>query len=127
MPLKTKSHDTDERRYSAKLLFEHRHVGRCSRKRSLCEERIVTFTAVHARAALTEAKKRGRSARHSYKSIAGGRVSFEFLGILELLALDSACEQDEVWYELVQRATPNKRRRQLIPSEDQLHAIRNNE
>jgi hypothetical protein len=127
MPLKTKSRDTNERRYSAKLLFEYRHAGRHSRKRSLYEERIITITALHAKAALAQAKKRGRSARHSYKSIAGGRVSFEFLGILELLALDPACEQGEVWYELVQRATPNKRRRQLIPSEDQLQAIRNNQ
>jgi hypothetical protein len=48
------------RQYSAKLLFQWRPVrsGK-SRKRRVCEERIVTFSAKSAQFALSKAKKYG--------------------------------------------------------------------
>jgi hypothetical protein len=115
----------DTRRYSARLLFQFRVVvdGDAGKKR-LCEERIITFTAVGARAALREAKRRGRAARYSYKNSQGSPVYFEFVGVLELLCLDPECDADEVWYHIVERLTPMERRATLIPPEHQLNAIR---
>ena len=125
----TKSNAADAtRRYSARLLFQFRVVvDGAPGKRRLCEERIITFTALHARNALREAKKRGRAARHSYKNSNGSPVHFEFVGVLELLCLDPECDADEVWYSIVERVTPMERRAILIPPEDQLNAMRFNQ
>jgi hypothetical protein len=122
---KKKRESDPTRRYSARLLFQFRViVDGDDGKRRLCEERIITFTAPPARAALREAKKRGRAARHSFKNAKGCPVRFEFVGVLELLCLDPECEADEVWYHIVERLTPMERRSTLIPPESQLNAIR---
>jgi len=124
MPKKSKN-STTKLRYSARLLFQYRVVtaGRTG-KRRLCEERIITFTAPYAQAALREAKKRARAAQHDYENSDGGHVHFEFVGVLELLCLDPQCEADEVWYRTVERITPMERRATLIPPESELNAIR---
>ena len=125
---KSNDQTTETRRYSARLLFQFRVVvAGDSNKRRLCEDRIITFTAPDASAALCEAKKRGRAARHSYSNTDGNRVHFEFVGVLELLCLDPECEPDEVWYEIVERVTPMERRDKLIPPENKLNAIRFNQ
>ncbi len=114
--------------YSARLLFQFRVVvdGEAN-KRRLCEDRIITFTETHARAALREAKKRGRAAQFNFKNGNGGSVYFEFVGVLDLLHLGSECSQGEVWYDIIQRLTPMERRATLIPPESELNAIRLNE
>jgi len=116
------------RRYSAKLLFQYRVVvdgSACIRR--LCEERILTFPSSYGRAALREAKRRGRAAQHSYTNGEGNPVRFEFVGVMELICVESACEADEVWYEMSERVRPMERRGTFIPPESRLHAIRNNE
>ncbi len=95
--------------------------------RRTCEERIITFSATHGRAALREAKRRGRVAQHQYLNNDGNPVHFEFVGVLELLGLDPACEADEVWYEITKRVHPMERQGSIIPPEGQLSAIRNRE
>ena len=95
--------------------------------RRTCEERIVTFPATHGQAALREAKRRGRVAQHRYKNNEGNPVHFEFVGVLELLRLDPACDCDEVWYDITDRVRPMERRASIIPAESQLSAIRNHE
>lgn len=115
-------------RYSAKLLFQYRvMVGGLAVSRRLCEERIITFPSSYGRAALREAKRRGRAAQHSYTNVKGSPVHFEFVGVMELICVQSACDADEVWYEMPERDRPMERRRKFIPPESQLHAIRNNE
>jgi hypothetical protein len=130
--MKKKRHSTSKRtptkRYAAKLLFQYRVIVRASEgMRRLCEERILTFRSTHGRAALTEAKRRGRAAQHSYNNNEGNRVHFEFVGVMELLCLDPACDTDEVWYEMPERVRPMERRARFIPPEGRLHAIRNND
>jgi hypothetical protein len=95
--------------------------------RRTCEERIITFSASNGRAALREAKRRGRAAQHRYKNSDGNPVHFEFVGVLELLRLDPACESDEVWYEITERVRSSERRASIIPPESRLSAIRNHE
>lgn len=95
--------------------------------RRTCEERIVTFSATYGQAALREAKRRGRAAQHRYKNNDGNAVHFEFIGVLELLRLDPAGENDEVWYDITVRVRPMERRASIIPPESQLSAIRNHE
>jgi hypothetical protein len=115
-----------ERRYSAKLLFQFRvMVDGSPGKRRLCEERIVTFKAGNARAALREAKRFGRTAEHSYANSDGNRVHFELIGVVELICLEPMCTKEEVWYEIVERVRPMERRSKPIPPERLLHAIRN--
>jgi Domain of unknown function (DUF4288) len=116
------------RRYSAKLLFQFRvMVDGSAGKRRICEERIITLRAQNAKAALQAAKKSARSAEHTYKNNEGNRVHFEFIGVLELLCLDPACDANEVWYEIVDRIEPMERKSKLIPAESKLNAIRNRE
>jgi hypothetical protein len=112
-------------RYSAKLLFQFRvDRGPASGKRRLCEERIVTFHAESARSALKLVKRKGKRAEHDYENAEGDRVYFEFIGVVELLELGCECEEDEVWYDLVQRLLPMERRENLIPPEEDLSALR---
>lgn len=130
--MKSKRHDkrkkTPDRRYSAKLLFQYRvMVGGSAGTRRLCEERIITFPSSYGRAALREAKRRGRAAQHRYNNSDRNRVHFEFVGVMELLCLEPACDADEVWYEMPERVCPMERRAQFIPPESRLHAIRNND
>ena len=111
-------------RYSAKLLFHFRCVrdGRAKR-RVLCEERIVTFQAPHPKAAVLRARKLGRAAEHHYVAADGGRVFFQFLGVLDLRDMTGA-EEGEVWYEFTRRLDPLKRLRRLVPAEAQLEVTR---
>lgn len=130
--MKSKRIDPKEKaqggRYSAKLLFQFRVVvDGSSGVRRTCEERIVTFSAKNGPAALREAKRRGRAAQHRYKNNDGNPVHFEFVGVLELLRLDPACEMDEVWYDIKELVRPMERRTSILPAESQLSAIRNHE
>jgi hypothetical protein len=130
--LRSKRHDTKKTeqrgRYAAKFLFQFRVMEDGSPGvRRTCEERIITFSAPHGQAALREAKRRGRAAQHRYKNSDGNPVHFEFVGVLELLRLDPACEADEVWYDITDRVRPMERRAAIIPPESHLSAIRNNE
>lgn len=96
-------------------------------KRRLCEERIIVLSANDSKAALREAKRRGRIVQHQYKNNEGNPVHFEFIGILELLRLDPACEMDEVWYDIKERIRPMERKATIIPPETRLSAMRNHE
>ena len=130
--MKSKRHNTGKTeqsgRYAAKLLFQFLVlVDGSPGTRRLCEERIIVFLAAHARAALTEAKRRGRAAQHRYRNGDGNPVRIEFVGVMELLRLDPACGEDEVWYEFTERVRPMERRASFIPPESQLSAIRNHE
>jgi hypothetical protein len=126
----SKTHKKSKRsgKYAAKLLFQFRVVidGASGRRRT-CEERIITLSATHSRAALREAKRRGRAAQHHYKNNEGNPVYFEFVGVLDLLRLDPACEPDEVWYDITERICPMERRATIIPPERELSAIRDDE
>jgi hypothetical protein len=113
-------------RYAAKLLFQFRvKIGTDSGKKRLCEERIILLQSVSGRAALAAAKRRGKSAQHSYPNSDGNMVFFEFIGVMELLSLDPACDEDEVWFEIRERLLPKENRSKLIPPESILEAIRN--
>src|SRR5204863_4473408 len=110
-----------------KLLFQFRvMVDGSPGVRRTCEERIITFPAAHGRAALREAKRRGRAAQHRYLNNEGNPVHFEFVGVLELLRLD-ACHSGEVWYDITNRVRPMERRAAIIPPESRLSAIRSHE
>ena len=109
-------------RFVAKLLFQFRVVRSKPAARRLCEERMVLFRARSQTAAVSEARRRGKAAQHSYKNVLGEPVHFEFVGILDLLELGGECERDEVWYRLVERLRPLERRRKLLPTEASLHA-----
>ena len=110
-------------RYAAKLLFQFRVlVDGDPGVRRLCEERIITFLATDARPALAEARKLGRKAQHRYRNAHGNPVFFEFVGVLDLIGLDPACEPNEVWYDLVRRVKPMERRKKLLPPESRLLA-----
>jgi hypothetical protein len=116
------------KRYSAALLFQYRvMVDGSPGKRRLCEKRIIHFRAPDGHSALTHAKRRGREAEHNYRNNEGNPVFFEFVGVRDLIGCDPACEPDEVWYQTVEMMTPMERRKQIIPPESQLCAIRNDE
>ncbi len=116
------------KRYSAALLFQYRvMVNGSPGKRRLCEKRIIHFRASDARSALAHAKRRGKQAEHHYRNNEKNPVFFEFVGVRDLIGCDPACEPDEVWYQTFEMVQPMERRRQLIPPESKLCAIRNNE
>ena len=108
-------------RFAAKLLFQFRvDVGGDPGKRRLCEERIINFSARSSREALHKAKRRGKKGEHSYKNSDGNTVSFEFIGIMDLMSLGVEAEADEVWYDIRERLLPMERRKRIIPADDVL-------
>lgn len=114
-----------QQRYSACLLFQFRVVvDGDSGKRRLCEKRIIHFRAADPRAALRHAKHRGKEAEHAYRNSDGNRVSFEFIGVRDLLRCGVECEDDEVWYQICELLTPMERKSTLIPAERELAAFR---
>ena len=85
----------------------------------------MTLKARTARRALAAAKRRGRSAQQSFVNAEGNRVYFEFIGVMDLRHLGPECEDDEVWYDLVERVLPKERKESWIPPESELDAILN--
>lgn len=115
------------KRFAAKLFFQFRAmVDGSPGKRRFCEERIIQFKAPRARDALRLAKSKGKEAQFNYKNSDGNKVFFEFIGVMELLCLDSICDAGEVWYEIEQYLLPKERKSKFIPKEKDLDAIRYN-
>lgn len=112
-------------RYSAMLLFQFRVVvANRSNVMRTCEKRLIVFPAASASAALAIAKRRGKSAEHSYKNNDGNPVHFEFVGVLDLLSIGVECEEGEVWYDIVSLKQPKERAKRLLPAERTLNAFR---
>lgn len=106
------------------LLFQFRVVTAGeSNTRRLCEKRLILLSAPSGRAALRAAKRRGRQAQHSYLNDRGGRVRFEFVGVLDLLRIGPECESDEVYYQLCRLHEPMERRSRLVPPASRLQAV----
>lgn len=110
--------------YSAKLLFQWRPVrnGK-SRKRRVCEVRIVTYQAANATSALKKAHKIGREEQYTEQK-PDGEIAFEFVGVMELKDVSTAFHEGEVWSELLEMVEPMERQKQLIPDESELDAMR---
>ncbi len=107
----------DPNRFAVKLLFQFRvMVKRDPGIRRLCEERIVVLEAEDVRAALAQARRRGRAAEFRYENSDGNPVHFEFVGVLDLIELGSECKPGEVWYDLVHKVNPMERRKKLLPA-----------
>jgi hypothetical protein len=107
-------------RYAAKLLLAwSRDPVTNSRSRAITEERILTFTARSALAALTKANTLGKRAELHY--VSGHRLVY--LGVLQLLELDEANEPGEVWWEFKRRSTDKAKLRRLLPSRSALWAF----
>ena len=112
-------------RYAAKLLFQFRvTVGGSYSRRRTCEERIVLIQARSAAQALVKAKRKGQDRHYNYRNSDGNPVDFQFIGVMELKKLDLVCDEDEVWYEIIERLLPMERAERFIPPEGMLEAIR---
>jgi hypothetical protein len=111
-------------RFAAKLLFQYRVVvGGRSGKRRTCEERIIVLRANSAKNALSQAKRKGSTCERTYANSDGNPVHFEFVGVVDLLALESECDENEVWYDIRTRVLTSERKCSLIPPESRLSAI----
>lgn len=112
-------------RFSAKLLFEFRvAVDGVVGRRRLCEERIIVLHARSAKAALAQAKRKGKKGETRYRNGDGNPVHFAFIGVMDLLCLGLECDPDEVWYDIVERLAPSERKSKWIPPEAALNAMR---
>lgn len=105
-------------RYSAKLLFiwdPDPVTG--SRRRRLCEERIVVFRSRSARAAVRKATAIGKTEEIRFDS--GHRL--RFAGILQCMELDD--DPNEVWWEFKRRAKPEEWARKSSPPMSALYVF----
>jgi len=98
-------------RYSAKLLFiwDPDPVTE-SKRRRLCEERIVVFQSRSAPYAVRKAKAIGKAAQLRFKS--GHRL--RFAGILQCMELAWETDTSEVWWEFKRRLNPDGFARKAI-------------
>jgi len=114
-----------EDRYSAKLLFKFNIIVDGSPMvRRMCEERIIIVHAPSARAALREAKRKGRASEFRFRNTYGDPGHFRLIGVMDLLHLGVECDASEVWYDIIQRVRPSERRLALLPRATDLNAFR---
>lgn len=112
------------KRYSAMLLFQYRADlgnGQSDVMRR-CEERLIVLFARNAESALRKAKAHGKESEFNGRSEAGNPLLFEFIGVKDLLDLESL-DESEVWYDIRTLKLPMERREKLIPPEEELNAI----
>jgi hypothetical protein len=106
-------------RYSAKLLFiwDPDPVTE-SRRRRLCEERIVTFQSRSARDAVRKARAIGKAEQLHF--ISGHRL--RFAGLLQCMDLEFL-DPSEVWWDYQRRSNPEQWARKAIPSTSALYVF----
>ena len=106
-------------RYSAKLLFiwDPDPVTE-SRRRRLCEERIVTFQSRSARDAVRKARAIGKAEQLRFDS--GHRL--RFAGVLQCMDLEFQ-DPSEVWWEYQRRSNPDQWALKAIPSTSALYVF----
>jgi hypothetical protein len=85
---------------------------------------MIVVKAASAQEALRLAKRHARQRHFTMNLTNGARLAFEFVGVRDLLHLGVECEPEEVWYDILQLVRPMERRRQIIPREADLNAIR---
>lgn len=113
-----------KRRYSTKVLFQHRIViNGDSGKRRLTEERIVLIYARTADSAYKQAISYCQDAEFRSTNEDGNPWYFEFVGILDLLELGAESDENEVWYDVRERILPMERKSVLIPNKKDLNAF----
>jgi hypothetical protein len=113
------------KRYVARLLYQYADINpKLRAKRRLCEESMILVTATSAQEALRLAKRHARRRRFTIRTTDGGRLAFEFVGVRDLLHLGAECQPNEVWYDIIRLVRPLERRRQILPRETDLNAIR---
>jgi hypothetical protein len=93
-------------RYGVNLLFEYGVDGRRA-ARPLCEKRIVVLEARSPQAAVRKAKQYGRRQQLSYKNADGQRFRIRFLGLVDVMDLESA-DAEEVYYSLFRTSHPER-------------------
>ena len=106
-------------RYSAKLLFiwdPDPVTG--SRRRRLCEERILVFRSRGPRDAVRKAKALGKE--NEIRCDSGHRL--RFAGVLQCMAIEWL-DPDEVWWEYQRRDNPERWARRTVPPESRLYVF----
>lgn len=108
--------------FSAKLLFQYKILFSKSKfnKMRTCEERIIILKANDLKSAISKANHRGKKANYTYFNNDGNKVSFEFIGIRDMIHLGLEVEKDEVWYDIKQYLLPSERKDKLILTNKQL-------
>ena len=109
--------------FAARLLFFYDVEGE-STKYKLCEERILHLKARSGKDALNKFNREGQKAEFDYTNVEDEPVTFNFLGIIQMMCIEGFCEENEVWYDLYERLDPIARKDKLIPPIEKLEAIR---
>jgi len=80
---------------------------------------------VDARSAIAALSKLERIGRREQLNRRTGKTEarFEFVGVEELIELESVFDRSEVWWEFFVAYEPMERRRQLIPQKSHLRAF----
>jgi hypothetical protein len=109
------------RRYAAKMLWQFRvSKGVQSKRKRLCEERIVMFKARGREDAYRKAVRYGKQDQTWWwlDEAKDVKCTVEFIGVLELDELWSYIEKEEfheTWYELKDLWMPMERKEKLVP------------
>ena len=101
---KSKAAKSTVRQFTANLLFTYTVRGR-SRKRTLCESRLVLVSARSVPAAIAAARRYGSKEATSYLNPDGELFEFKFVGLIDLIDR-TYLEPIEVWYSLFVSKNP---------------------
>ena len=113
-------------KFAACLLFQYKTVtnGKINKKR-ICEERIYHINAISTNKAYLKANKIGKDEEFSYQD--GDKfISFEFIGIVDLIELSNFDDKNLVWSRFVEKLYPMERKEKVVPNKKKLTVFKSN-
>lgn len=106
-------------RYAARIIHQFKSKILDMKSRKKCVITTIVFEANNGRTAIQTAKRIGKKMAVNYKNTDRDRISYTFLGIIDIMQLGDECEVYEVWYDAKSFTNPQRmvaKYKQLISS-----------
>jgi hypothetical protein len=110
----------DLKKYAVLLLFQFKVIknGLINKKR-VCEERIYHIQCENDDVAYIKSLELGKLEEFDYQD-GLKKVSFEFIGVKDLIELENYDEENLVWNRFIEKLQPMERKNKLIPNKNKL-------
>jgi len=113
-------------KFAVYLLFQFKTTSNgVVNKKRICEERIYHIYEASADKAYLRANQIGKDEEFSYQD--GDKfISFEFIGIVDLIELSNLDDNNLVWSRFVEKLFPMERKDKIIPNKEKLTVFKSN-
>ena len=113
-------------KFAACLLFQFKTTtNEIINKKRICEERIYHIHATSSDKAYLKANQIGKEEEFSYND-EEKLIDFEFIGIIDLVALSDIDDENLVWSRFQEKVYPMENKNKLIPKKEKLTVFKSN-